>query len=110
MIGDRKADGVMVNVSEYFGLTRIYQDDDTIVLSDLQSLNELINKLQIAKMMIEDVKKATVQENVCYSCGCKNTEENPVRFQEDPYSAEIHDNHTMHWMCTNCSIQSSQDI
>jgi hypothetical protein len=46
----------------------------------------------------------------CYICGCKNTEENKVEFQMDPYDSEIEDDYTEHWLCEKCYDIQSDDI
>lgn len=56
-IGNTKADGVNVNVSEHYSITRIYQDTDVILIVGTLGLDELIKKLQTAKEMIISAQK-----------------------------------------------------
>lgn len=37
-------------------------------------------------------------------------EDNRVVFQSDPFSSEIHDDHTEMWLCVRCAYESSMDI
>ena len=46
----------------------------------------------------------------CSNCGCSNTKENPVYKDEDPYQAEINDDHTEIWECMECRDDSAGDI
>jgi hypothetical protein len=46
----------------------------------------------------------------CIKCGCSNTKENPVTFGEDPFAAEINDDHTEVWECDDCRRESADDI
>jgi hypothetical protein len=57
VIGETKADGLSVNVSEYYSITRIYQDTDQILIVGTTGIDALITKLQEAKRLILEVNK-----------------------------------------------------
>lgn len=65
-LGSIKADGVNVsiNVSEHFSLTRIHQDSDTVFLAGLESLQELIKKLQEAESLIIAAQKEEIDNAI----------------------------------------------
>jgi len=42
----------------------------------------------------------------CSEVNCTN----PGILQEDPFSAEINDDHTLVWLCDDCAYQSAMDI
>ena len=46
----------------------------------------------------------------CISCGCSNTEKNPVTKGPDPYAYEINDDDTEVWECDRCREDSAMDI
>lgn len=46
----------------------------------------------------------------CTRCGCKGTEERPLIWDEDPYDADIKDDHTAQWMHGDCRDDSAQDV
>jgi hypothetical protein len=59
--------------------------------------------LEIADMVPEDLKK--LGKGVCIQCGAEG-----ATFSEDPYAAEICDNHTPVWLCADCREQKAGDI
>ncbi len=56
-VGTVTANNIKVLVSEHFGIVRVYQDTDQILTSNLADLDDLILKLQAAKMLIESVNQ-----------------------------------------------------
>ena len=44
----------------------------------------------------------------CQSDGCNATED--LDFCEDPFLAEVHDDHTRFWLCVKCWEASADDI
>ncbi len=46
----------------------------------------------------------------CSNCGCKNTKENPVTKETDPYQSDIYDDDTEVWECAECRYELGGDI
>ena len=46
-------------------------------------------------------------EPSCESCGKKGED---VDYCEDPFAAEIHDDHTQVWLCEKCWQNAADDI
>jgi hypothetical protein len=46
----------------------------------------------------------------CDFCGKYGTKDNPIYHIEDPYSAEIYDDHTLVWICDSCYDDRWGDI
>jgi hypothetical protein len=63
--------------------------------------------------VVDEAKKLLLSEvHECSHCRRWATEyeTNPVTYGEDPYAAEIADDHTEIWECDNCREQSAMDI
>ena len=45
----------------------------------------------------------------CEDCG-KPFCERHIIYEEDPFAAEIHDDHTKVWACEDCRLESVADI
>lgn len=56
-IGTVKSNHIKVLVSEHFSLVRIFQDEDQVILTNIEDIDDLIIKLQAAKKMITNVKR-----------------------------------------------------
>jgi hypothetical protein len=46
----------------------------------------------------------------CEDCEAKDTPENPVTYDVDPFNYEINDDSTKYWLCANCRQSSADDI
>ena len=39
-----------------------------------------------------------------FECYCCNEVKEDVEYRENPFSAEIHDDHTKHYICNDCIV------
>jgi len=56
---------------------------------------------------LEDEFLDALDGHKCESCGQYKED---VEYRENPYNAEIYDDYSEHWLCDNCSWESSMDI
>ncbi len=72
-------------------------------VSDLGDFSQYADDPLTEEELIEDL------DDVVLACEyCNGTQE--VRFQEDPYDADVNEDHTKHFICETCRQERSDDI
>jgi rubredoxin len=61
---------------------------------------------------VQLAKKYLLGEHACKFCGHVGFEydDNPVRYDVNPYALELYDDGTEYWICRECSEQLADDV